>query len=157
MSVTSFFYNIYSLTTYRLGSGVVEHLGSNIDRLALDLVGPTTVVSEAANNGANIATGVGNRLSVVERLNSGEEVEVLLGEVGKLKEEVASDLRRSGPPLALESLAGSGDSQVDILLGTLADGGDDLLGGGVDNLELLLVDTLNPLAVDEAGNMLVFA
>jgi hypothetical protein len=144
------------IVTYGLGSGVVEHLGSNINGLALDLVGPTTVVSEAANNSTDIATGVGDGLSVVERLNSGEEVEVLLSEVGELEEEVASGLGSGLPPLALESLAGSGDSQVDILLGTLADGGDDLLGGGVDNLELLLVDTLNPLAVDEAGYMLVF-
>jgi len=140
------------MMTYRLGSGVVEHLGSNINGLSLDLVGPTTVVSEAANDGTDITTGVGDGLSVVERLNSGEKVEVLLSEIGELEEEVASDLGRSGSPLALESLAGSGDSQVDILLGTLADGGDDLLGGGVDNLELSLVDTLNPLAADEAGD-----
>jgi hypothetical protein len=141
--------------TYRLGSGVVEHIGSNINCLALDLVGPTTVVSEAANNGTDIATGVGDGLSVVERLNSGEEVEVLLGEVGKLEEEVASGLGSSLPPLAVEGLAGSSDSQVDILLGTLTDGGDDLLSGGVDNLELSLVDTLNPLAVDEEANGLL--
>jgi hypothetical protein len=128
----------------------VEHLGSNINGLALDLVGPTTIVSEAANNGTNIATGVGDGLSVVERLDSGEKVEVLLSEVGKLKEEVASSLGSGLLPLAIESLAGSSDSQVDILLGTLADGGDDLLGGGVDNLKLSLVDTLNPLAADEA-------
>ncbi|KAJ3486862.1 hypothetical protein NLG97_g6532 [Lecanicillium saksenae] len=41
--------------------------------------------------------------------------------------------------------------EVDILLVTLADGGDDLLGGGVDDFKLLLVDTLNPLVVDEPG------
>lgn len=78
---------------YGLGSGVVEHLGGNVNSLALDLVGPTTVVSEAANNGANIATGVGDRLSVVERLNSSEEVKVLLSNIGKLQEKVASALR----------------------------------------------------------------
>ncbi|KAI6769769.1 hypothetical protein HG530_004398 [Fusarium avenaceum] len=82
-----------SVTTYGLGSGVVEHLGGNVNSLALDLVGPTTVVSEAANNGANIATGVGDRLSVVERLNSSEEVKVLLSNIGKLQEKVASALR----------------------------------------------------------------
>jgi hypothetical protein len=76
-------------------------------------------------------------------------------EVGKLKEEVASSLGSGLLPLAIESLAGSSDSQVDILLGTLADGGDDLLGGGVDNLKLSLVDTLNPLAADEEANGLL--
>jgi hypothetical protein len=82
----------------------VEHIGSNINGLALDLVGPTTVVSEAANNGTDITTGVGDGLSVVERLNSGEKVEVLLSEIGELEEEVASDLGRSGSPLALLSI-----------------------------------------------------
>jgi hypothetical protein len=66
-------------------------------------------------------------------------------------------LRSDLSPLTLESLAGSTDSQVDILLGTFADGADDLLGGGVDNLELLLVDTLNPLAIDEAAEKVLVA
>jgi len=41
------------------------------------------------------------------------------------------------------------------LLGGLADGGDDLLCGGVDDLEGLLVDTLNPLVVDEESDGLL--
>lgn len=98
------------MITYGLGSGVVEHIGSNINGLALDLVGPTTVVSEAANNSTDITTGVGDGLSVVKRLNSGEEVEVLLGEVGELEEKVSSGLGSSVLPLAIKSLAGSGDS-----------------------------------------------
>lgn len=134
----------------------MEHVGGDIDGLALDLIGPTTIVAEAANNGTDVAAGVGDGLAVVERLNSGEELEVLLGEVGELEEEVTSLLGGGLPPLALEGLASGGDGQVDILLGTLADGGDDLLGGGVDNLELLLVDTLSPLAVDETANLLAF-
>ena len=52
-------------------------------------------------------------------------------------------------PDSLEALARSGHSDVDILLGGFADRGDDLLVGGVDDLELLLVNTLNPLVVDE--------
>lgn len=134
----------------------MEHVGGNVDGLALDLVGPATIVAEAADDGTDIATGVGDGLAVVEGLDGSEEVEVLLGEVGELEEEVASLLGSGLLPLALESLAGSGDGQVDILLSTLADGGDGLLGGGVDDLELLLVDTLNPLAVDvEADGLLV--
>lgn len=128
----------------------MEHVRGNINGLSLDLVGPATIVSQAANNGADITTGVGDGLSVVERLNSGKEIEVLLSKVGKLEKVVASSLRCGVPPFTVESLAGSSNSQVDILLSTFTDGGDDLLGGGVDDLELLLVDTLGPLAVDEA-------
>lgn len=138
--------------THGLGAGVVEHVGSNVDGLSLDLVGPTGVVSQAANDGSDIAAGAGNRLAIVEGLNSGEEVQVLLSKIGELQH-VSTSLLGSGLlPGALEGLSGSGDSKVDILLGTLADGGDGLLGGGVDDLELLLVNTLNPLAVDEAGD-----
>lgn len=136
--------------THGLGASVVEHVGGNVDGLALDLVGPTGVVSQAANDGTDITAGVVDGLSVVERLNSGEELLVLLGEVGKLQHVGTSLLGSSLLPFALEGLSGSGDSKVDILLGTLADGGDGLFGGGVDDLELLLVNTLNPLASDEA-------
>jgi hypothetical protein len=71
----------------------VEHVRGNINGLSLDLVGPTTIVSQAANNGADITTGVGDRLSVVKRLNSSKEIEVLLSKVGKLEKVVASSLR----------------------------------------------------------------
>lgn len=129
----------------------MEHIGLDIDGLTLDLVGPAGIVSEGANDGGDIATGVGDGLSVVERLNSGEDLAVLLGDIGELVQEETTLVRGSELPGGVEGLAGSGDSKVDILLGTLADGGDDLLSGGVDNLELLLVDTLDPLAVNEAG------
>lgn len=131
----------------------MEHAGLNVDGLALDLVGPASVVSDAADDGADITTGVGDGLSVVEGLDGGEEVEVLLGKVGKLQQQDASLVGGGGLPDAVEGLAGGLDGEVDVLLGTLADGGDGLLGGGVDNLELLLVNTLNPLAVNVAAEV----
>lgn len=54
-------------------------------------------------------------------------------------------------PGCVESLAGSRDGGIDILLSSLADRSDDLFGGGVDDLELLLVNTLDPFVVDEPG------
>jgi len=56
------------------------------------------------------------------------------------------------PPASLESLAGGGDGDVDILLAGLVDAADDLFVGGVDDLERLAVDTLDELVVDEAGS-----
>lgn len=137
--------------TERLLPGVVEGVGGNIDGLALDLIGPTAVVADGANNGANIATGHGDGLAIVERLNSGEEIEVLLDQVGELEEVDTTLLGSDLAPDTLESLAGSGDGNIDILLGGLVDGADDLLGSGVDDLEGLLLDTLDELVVDEPG------
>lgn len=137
--------------THGLSAGVGKHLGVNVDGFALDLVGPTGVVADASNNGTNISLGHGDGLSVVERLDSSESVKVLLDKIGKLVEESGTGGRGSCAPLALKGLAGSSYGNIDILLGGFADGGDDLLGGGVDNFELLLVNTLNPLVVDEAG------
>lgn len=143
---------LVSLVTYRLVSGVVEHVGGNVKGLSLNLVGPATVVSDASNNSADIASGHGDGLAVVQRLDSGEKVEVLLGEISELEHQAATLARSDLSPCCVESLAGSGNGKIDILLGTFADRGDDLLGGGVDDLKLLLVDTLNPLVVNEPWN-----
>lgn len=127
----------------------MEHVGRDVDGLALDLVGPAGVVSQAADDGADVALGHGDGLSVVEGLDGGEEVGVLLGDVGEL---VQVDGTLGGGdllPNALERLARGGDGDVDILLGSLVDGTDYLLGRGVDDLEGLLVDALDPLVVDE--------
>lgn len=72
---------------YRLRPGVVEHVRVNIVGLALDLVCPTTIVPYAANDGTNIATSHVDRLAVVERLDSGQKVCVLLEQVGELQQQ----------------------------------------------------------------------
>lgn len=139
--------------SYRLLAGVVHHAGVDIDGLALDLVGPSTVVADAANDGANITAGHVDGLAVVERLDSSEKLGVLLSDVGKLEHQVGTGVWCGvDAPCGVESLASSGDCEIDILLGTLADLGDDLLGGGVNDVELLLVDTLDPLVVDETAD-----
>lgn len=128
----------------------MEHVGGNVNGLALNLVGPAAVVSDAGSDGANVTLGHGDGLAIVERLDGGEEVEVLFHEVGELDHHVAPLLGRDVLPRGFKGLASCGDSDVDIFLGGFADRGDDLLGGWIDNLELFLVDTLNPLVVDEA-------
>lgn len=137
--------------TYGLGAGVGECVGVDIDGLALDLVGPAGVVTKGVDGHGHVAAGHGDGLAVVERLDGGQEVEVLLGDVGELVQHGAALFRGDPAPLALEGLAGGSDGDVDILLGGLGDGADDLLGRGVDDLKGLLVDTVNPLVVDEAG------
>jgi len=136
--------------THWLLPDVVEGVGVGVDNLALDLVCPTTVVSEAASAESNVSLGHGEGLAVVQALYSGQCVEVLLEEIGELGQELASILWGLLPPWALEGFAGSGHCNVDILLGGLVDRGDDLLVGGVDDLEGLAVYSLDELVVDEA-------
>lgn len=132
-------------------SCVCEGIRVGIDNLALNLVGPASVVSQAASNHADVSLGHTKSLSVVERLNSSEEIEVLLNQIGELDQQLASVLWGLLSPWSLECLAGCSYCNIDILLGGLADGADNLLGGRIDSLEGLAVDTLNPLVVDEPG------
>lgn len=137
--------------TYGLGTGVVEHVRGNVDGLALDLVGPATVVADALDDGAEVALGHGDGLAIVQGLDGGEKVEVLLDNVAELEEKLGAVVRRDLlAPVAFKGGAGGSDGDVYILVGGLADGGDDILGGGVDGVKLLLLDTLDKLIVNEA-------
>ena len=136
---------------YWLGAGVVEHAGSNVNGLALDLVGPTSVVAESLAHSADITARHVDGLSIVEGLNSDEELAVLFDNIGELEEEDSALVGRHLPPGTLKGITSSLDGDVDVLLGGFADGSDHLLRGGVDRLEFLLLNTLNPLIVDESG------
>lgn len=129
----------------------MEHVWANIKGLALHLVCPTSVVPYAADNGGDVSLCHRDGLAVVQRLDRGQQVSVLLEEVGQLQQVQAPLLGRRLAPYALEGLPGGGDCNINIFLGTLVDGADDLLGCWVDDLELLLVDALDPLVVDEPG------
>jgi len=137
--------------TYWLLLDVVESVWGGVDDLTLDLVCPTTVVSQATSGHGNIDVGHGESLAVVERLDGGESRSVLLEEVGELAEQLATVLWSHLSPATIESLAGGGHSNVDILLRGFLNRADDLLVRWVDGFKGLVVDTLNPLAVDETG------
>lgn len=102
---------------YWLFLGVVERVCGRIDDLALNLVCPATVISERTSASSNITLGHGDGLSIIQRLNSGQKVKVLLEQFGELYE-VFATLFRSGlvSPIALERLSCGGDGDVDILL-----------------------------------------
>lgn len=137
--------------TYGFLSCVCEGVLVGIDNLALDLVGPASVVSQASSDHTNITLGHTKSLAIVERLNSSDEVQVLLNQIGELNQQLASVLWCLLSPCSLECLAGSSYCNIDILLGGLGDRADNFLGGGVDGLECLSVDALNPFVVDEPG------
>jgi hypothetical protein len=127
----------------------MESIGVDVKGLARDLVGPASIESNAANDSPQVATSHGNGLAIVQGLNGREEIKVLLTEICQRVHELATALRSSGLPFSLKSLARSGYSDVDILLCSLRNRGDDLLGRRVNDLESLLVHSFDPFVVDK--------
>jgi hypothetical protein len=112
--------------TYRLLSDVVEGIGAGVDNLTLNLVCPSTVVSQTARSSSNITLCHCESLAVVERLDSSECVRFSVKEVGKLHQKLATITRSDLAPVTLKGLAGSCNSNVDILLAGLVDRADNL-------------------------------
>ena len=74
----------------RLAQRVGEVIAADRDRLAVDLVGPAGVVAQAVDHRGQVALRLGDRLAVVERLELGQLVDVLLDQVGQLVHEPAA-------------------------------------------------------------------
>ena len=127
----------------------MEHVWCNVDGLAHNLVGPTSIVPDARSHGTDVSLGHRDGLAVIERLDGGEEGEILLNEVGKLGHVNTALLGCDLTPGPLEGLACGSDGNINILLSGLGHRGDDFLRSWVDDLKGLLVNTLNPLIVDE--------
>lgn len=126
--------------TYGLLADVVEGIGGGVNNLALDLVGPTTIVSQATSASSDIdVLGHVVGLAVVQSLNSSQEFSILLEELSKLDKELATVLWGLFPPWSIESFAGGSNSDVDVLLRGLLNSANDLLGGRVDDVECLTV------------------
>ncbi len=143
--------------TDRLVTSVVETLVVDLHDLSVVLVSPTTVVAEVGGDGSDIeALGNGESLAVVERLDSGELVNVLLNEVGELHKKLATSITgRVLTPDGLESLTSGLDSDIDILGGSLGDLTNLFSGGRVDGGEGLAVESGDELVVDEQVGLMV--
>ena len=131
--------------------GVAEVVAADRDGLAVDLVGPAGVVAEAVDHQRQVGVAaLADRLAVVERLQLGQLVDVLLDQVGELVHQAAAVAGvHLAPGAGVERLAGGLDRQVDIGGIPLGDLGDDFLGRRVDRLERLAADAVAPLAVDQ--------
>ena len=137
--------------TYGLLADVVECVGCCVDNLALNLVGPTSVVPQTSSSSRYIdVLGHAEGLAVVESLDSGEKVGILEEQVGELAKKLSAVLGCLLPPGPVEGLAGRLDGDVDILLAGLLDVCDNLFCGRVDDLEGLAINRLDELVVDEA-------
>ena len=138
-----------SAHTNGLALDVVEGIGGGVHDLALDLVCPAAVVSQAAGAHADVDLGHVDGLAVVEGLNRGEELDVLLEEICERDKVLATVLWSLLPPWALECLAGCRYGNVDVLLCGLVDLASHALVRWVDDIELLALNTFHELVVDE--------
>lgn len=136
--------------TYRLLSRIGERLWVGINGLALNLVGPAAIVSEAAHTRANVNFGHAESLAIVQSLDGGELIQVLLEEVRQLRQTFATLLGRDEAPCLLEGLPRGRYGDVDIFLGGLVYGCDGLFSARVDRLEGLSIYSFDKLIVDEA-------
>lgn len=118
-----------------LVAGEDDLVGGLLNDLAVDLVGPATVVAEASGGLGDVeAAGGTEGLAVVEGLKRGEDVGVTLNELGELDQELSA-LEAGGveAPGGVVGLAGGVDGDIDVSLGTLGEVDDLLAGGGVDD------------------------
>jgi hypothetical protein len=138
-----------------LVTGVVHGVGVGVDGLAANLVGPSAVVTQATGRVGHVQLGHGQGLAVVQGFDAGDDVHIPLEEVGQLGQHPTSVGGGDMLPGALICRSGRLDGDVDILLGGLVDGSDDLLVVGVDGLEGLAIDTLDELVVDKPASILV--
>ena len=100
--------------TDRLVSGVVESLMISVDDLAVDLVCPSSVISQAASCCANIALGYGKCLTVVKCFDRGKRIDFLFKKIRELGQQSASICGSGRVPNCVESFSCGGHSDVDI-------------------------------------------
>lgn len=121
----------YDLGTHahRLSQCIGKLEGRRGDSQTVELVSPAGIVTETVNDFLQVAVeGVAVRLAVVPRLNGGEDLLVLLDEIGKSEQEQAPLSTGHVPPrLVVQGSTGSGDGLVDILGASCFDGADFLL------------------------------
>lgn len=146
--------NDLSNNTDGLVSGVSHLRGVDVDDLSSVLVSETSVVPQASSSLGNIEPfGDREGLSVIQRLESRQLVEVGLDQLSELHQNLSSS--STGDVLSPDGLVGllSGiNSEVDISRVSLGDRGDDLSVGRVDGVEGLSVNRGNELSTDEESS-----
>ena len=131
--------------------GVPVAGAGNRNGLALQARRPSSHVAEHVDRAADVvAARIGHRLAIVERLEFGELVSVLLEQVAEVPDELrAVGGRDARPRSGLERLPRRVHREVDIGLVARRDVGDDLLRRRIFDLEGLAALGLDPFAVDQ--------
>lgn len=139
--------------TYRFLSNVVECLIASVNHLALNLVRPATIVSQAAHASADVALCHRDGLAIVQRLDCSKGLKIGLEQVGELEKVLGAVAGSDLAPLALKGSSRGLHGDVDIFLGSLVHGGDDALVRRVDDLKGLAVNAFDEFVVDETRSV----
>src|SRR5699024_8906644 len=93
-----------------------SHPLTSRNRFAMDLVGPSGVVSKDFNRKVDVHSGFVQRLSVVQRLESGQIVEVTFHQTGQLVQQLAPlrGVHRAPGRAEFEGCHGRGNRLVNI-------------------------------------------
>ena len=100
--------------THCLVSRVVEGLWVRVDGLAMDLVCPSAIVSQAPRGQLNVNLCHRERLAIVQRLDGGKGIRVFVEEVAEFRQHLTPDGGKSLSPDAIEGFASGLDGNVDI-------------------------------------------
>lgn len=134
-------------------TGVDELIRGSVNDLTMDLVGPTSEVTVAANASRDIiVSGNGEGLSVIDGFESSKLILITLHKISQL---VDQDTTVSGSYLGPDVLVrgiGSFNGSVDIFLSSAVNLANDLFSGWVDSFNEGTV-TGNELVVDEKVGM----
>ena len=123
----------------------------------LDLVCPSTIISEASCHHTDVTLGHRYSLAVVQRFNCGKSVQVLLDQDREPVEVFPFLLGGGISPFSFKGFPCCGYRDVDVLLGRFMHGHNGLFVGGIDDFERLAVNTLDELIVDESVKDIVIS
>jgi hypothetical protein len=118
-------------------SGESEFVLAGLDGLTVDLVGPSTVVSEDGSGFSDIETlGNGKSLSVVEGFEGSKDIDISFHQGSDLHEQLASlETWNVESPGGVEGIVGGIKSDFNVGSETLGDLDEDLTSGGVVDAE----------------------
>lgn len=119
------------LITYRLTLGKVKALCININHFTFHLVRPTSIVIEHGDAVRDISDRPLLSLAVVERLDLGQQIEVLFDQIGYSAQQLSSIFGGCRAPWTFERSSRGGHGQVNVLAPGFRDMGDDLFGAAL--------------------------
>jgi hypothetical protein len=123
--------------TYGFLSRVREDIWASVDHLAFNLICLATIISEACH-GCNVIFGYLKCISIVERFNGTQDIKVPFNQDGERDHKLSSALWGLYPR-PFECLARCRYGDIDILLCSLMNRGNDFFGRRIDDLDGLAI------------------
>lgn len=130
---------------------VRHHWTVRRDRTAVDLISPASIISERIDGTIHVEYGISERLSVVQRFQIGQHVDVTLHQIGQLVQQLAATGRVHLTPRRASGKGRLGrlNGCLNVHLVTLSHIDDLLAGSGVDRCKRFAALRVDELVVDK--------